>query len=110
MDHHWEFWRWRNYALFGCPIAINLMAFWYYSHIVLPALFEGDESFKDHRTVCLVIMNFTSAFFIINELPVIIRQPSKEYNAEKISGWVSAILIIYNSIKQDYTTQFFWAV
>ena len=70
VDHHWEFWRSKMHIVFGIPMLINMVTFLYYSYLVLPALFDGDESYEIDRTVCLVIMNSYSVYFLMNEVVV----------------------------------------
>ena len=97
VDHHWDFWKMKNYLLFGLPILIKLLSFQWYSHVVLPAIFNGDDSYENHRITCLVIMNLASFFFAVNEVQVMVQDIQKENNVEKFAGWASTILIIYHS-------------
>ena len=84
--------------LVGLPVLINLITFFFYSHVVLAALFEGDESYEGSRKLCLTIMNFCSLFFVVNELPVLVKDPRLDFNIEKMSGFLNSMFILWNSV------------
>ena len=108
IDHHWSYWRRVNYLAFGLPIVLNLLVFWYWSNIVLPNLNEETGDFDTQNTVCIAILNIISAYFVLMEIPIIYRNWRRELHIERISNWIGAALILYNSINQDYTEVSFW--
>ena len=110
IDHQWKYWRVANGLVFGLPAIINLAVFWYYSNIVLPNLNDEDDSFRSSRRFCLIIMNSISVFFILNELPIIYNNWRREVDVERFANWIASILIVYNTVTDDYHLKSFWSI
>ena len=110
IDHQWKYWRVANLLVFGLPVYINLAVFWYYSNIVLPNLNDEDESFRSSRRFCLIVMNSLSVFFILNELPIIYNNWRGYYDLERLASWINSILIVYNTVNDDYHLKSFWTI
>ena len=111
IDNHWSYWRRLNTLLFGLPILANLLIFWYWSNIVLPnTQLEQDDSFDTQSKICIVALNFISFYFILMEIPIIYRNWKRELDIERLSNWIGAGLILWNSITQEYNEVRFWRI
>ena len=56
----------------------------------------------------MVILNIVSLYFVFMEIPIIYRNWRRELDIERLSNWIGAALILYNSIAQDYEEVSFW--
>ena len=101
------------HLLIGLPMLINLLTFAVYSYLVLPQLFDGNEFYEYHRKICQAIMNAYSLYFFVNESAIIYYtgfHTLRDNAFWLVSSIVSAILILLNTIENDFTRQTFWSV
>ena len=84
------------------PIVIQLLAFWYWSNIIIVNLDQDSEDFKTQATVLEMILIVTSVYDLLMEIPIIIKARLSYFNRLiKVINLIAVILIFINVANRD---------
>ena len=121
IDHQYSHWQKRSNWMFGFPLIAQLVIFWFWSNIVIVGeKFEleeeallGDDASKIWyipNTICIILMNVLSLYFLVNEIPQAIKMGRKYITVQHFINWLIAFGLAWNSFNKDVLSESFWTV
>ena len=99
-----ENWLWIDYVAFFLPMLIQLLAFWYWSNIIIVNLDKDTGDFETQATVTEIILIGISVYDLIMEIPIIVKAKWLYFNRLiKVINLIAVILIFINVANRDTT-------
>ena len=112
IDEHHQYWSSRIFWGTGFPMIIQLVAFWYWSNIVIINLDENSDAFVHQDTVCKVILVGTSFYLLFLELTAMWRRRLDYFEGSsfKVVAIVVPTLLMMNVLNEKVEDPAFWTI